>query len=74
MFGEMGRWLMIAGGVLFLVGAVIFLAGRIPGLGRLPGDIAIQRDGFSLFMPCGTMIVVSIVLTVVLNLIGRLFR
>lgn len=74
MFGELGRWLMIAGGVLFLVGAVIFLAGRIPGLGRLPGDIVIQRDGFSLFMPFGTMIVVSIILTVVLNLIGRLFR
>ena len=74
MFSELGRWLMIAGGALFVLGTVMFLAGRIPGLGRLPGDIVIQRDGFSLFMPFGTMIVVSIVLTLVLNLIGRLFR
>lgn len=74
MLNELGRWLMIAGGGLLILGVLLTLAGRIPGLGRLPGDIFIQRENFSFYMPLGTMIVVSLVLTVILNLIARLFR
>ena len=74
MLNELGRWLMIAGGGLLILGVLLTLAGRIPGLGRRPGDIFIQRENFSFYMPLGTMIVVSLVLTVILNLIARLFR
>jgi len=72
--GDIGRILMVAGGGLFLLGLLIFLGGRFPGLGHLPGDITIQRENFTLYAPIGTMIVVSVVLTVVLNLISRFFR
>ena len=71
---DIGRAIMVAGGALFLVGLLLVLSGRLPGLGNLPGDITIQRDNFTLYMPCGTMIVVSVVLTLVLNLISRFWR
>ena len=47
------------------------LIGKIPGLGRLPGDILIKRDNVTIFIPLGTMIFVSVVLTLLLNLIAR---
>jgi hypothetical protein len=72
--GDMGRILMITGGGIFVLGLLLVLAGRIPGLGQLPGDITIQRDNFTLYAPLGTMIVVSIVLTLVVNLIARFWR
>jgi len=72
--GDIGRLLMVAGGGLFLLGLVLVLAGRIPGLGHLPGDITIHRDNFTLYAPIGTMIVVSVVLTVLLNLLLRFLK
>lgn len=72
--GEMGRLLMMAGAGLFALGLVIFLAARIPGFGQLPGDITIERNNFTLYAPIGTMIVVSVVLTLLLNLIARFWR
>jgi hypothetical protein len=74
MLSELGRWLIILGAGLLVLGLLLTFVGRIPGLGRLPGDIVIQRENFSFYMPLGTMIVVSLVLTVLINLIGRLFR
>ena len=71
---DMGRWLMILGGVLFVTGLVVFLAGRIPGLGQLPGDIRIERENFTLYAPLGTMLLISVVLTIVINLIARFWR
>ena len=72
--GDIGRLLMIAGGGIFALGLLLLLAGRIPGFGQLPGDITIQRDNFTLYAPFGTMIVVSIILTIVVNLVARLWR
>jgi hypothetical protein len=43
-------------------------------LGRLPGDIVIQRDNFTLYIPLGTMIVLSLVLSLLLNLAARFFN
>lgn len=71
---DMGRWLMILGGILFVMGFVVFLAGRIPGMGQLPGDIRIERDNFTLYAPLGTMLLISVVLTIVINLIARFWR
>ena len=56
--------------LLAIVGGGLLLAAKL-GLERLPGDIVIKRDGFTLYAPIGLMIVLSIVLTVVLNLISR---
>jgi hypothetical protein len=71
---DLGRMLLIMGGLLLVIGLVLTLAGRIPGLGNLPGDIAIERDNFRLYAPIGTMIVVSLVLTLILNIVVRFFR
>jgi len=70
----LGRTLIWIGGGLLALGLLFVLIGRIPGLGRLPGDIVIKRENVTIFIPLGTMIVVSIVLSVLLNLIARLRR
>lgn len=74
MFTDLGRWLIIVGGALLLLGGLLLLVGRIPGLGRLPGDMVIRRENFTLYFPLGTMVLVSLVLTLLFNLIGRFFR
>lgn len=53
------------------IGRLLLVAGKIPGLGRLPGDLTIERGGWTIFLPLGTMIVVSLLLTLLLNLFLR---
>jgi hypothetical protein len=67
----LGRALLILGVVFVAVGLVLVLAPRIPFLGRLPGDITIEREGMTIYIPIASMIVVSILLSIVLSLIGR---
>lgn len=71
---DMGKLLIFFGVVIVIVGFGIILFGKIPGLGKLPGDIVIQRDNFSCVFPIVTSILLSIVLTVVLNLILHIFN
>jgi len=71
---DLGRVLIIAGGLLVLIGVAIVLAPRIPFLGRLPGDILFQRDGVTIAIPLATSILLSLVLTVLLNLLARIFN
>lgn len=69
-----GRFLLVAGLVLAVIGALLVVAPRIPGLdrlGRLPGDIVVDRGPVTIFVPVVSSIVISIVLTIVLNLILR---
>jgi hypothetical protein len=66
----LGRLMIIAGIVLAGVGLLIVFAPNIPGLGRLPGDIHIDRGNVQVFIPFGSMIVISIVLTVLFNVFG----
>ena len=67
----LGRSLLIIGLVVAGIGLVLVLAPRIPLLGKLPGDIVFQRDGVTVVIPLATMLVISLVLTIVLDLIGR---
>jgi hypothetical protein len=69
---SIARYLMIGGLILFLVGGGVYLASKfgIP-LGRLPGDIRIEGENGSFYFPVTTSILVSVVLTVVLNVIGK---
>jgi hypothetical protein len=69
---EIGKWLILFGVLLAIVGSAILLLGKVPWIGRLPGDIAIQRDNFSCFFPLATSILLSIVLTVLFNIILRI--
>ena len=72
---NIGRYLMLGGILLFLVGGLIFLAPKfgIP-FGRLPGDIHIERENFSFHFPLASSIVISILLTIILNVVVRLLR
>jgi hypothetical protein len=68
-----GRSLLIFGVLLVAAGGLVLLASRLPFLGRLPGDLFFQRDGVSFYLPLATIVVVSIVLTLVANILIRLF-
>ncbi len=69
--GDLGRFLIVIGALIVLVGVVLVLAGRIPGLGRLPGDIVVRRGSFTLYFPLATSILLSLLLTLVFWFIGR---
>ena len=69
-----GRFLLVAGLVLSAVGALLILAPRIPGfdrLGRLPGDFVVERGPVTIFLPIVSSLVISVLLTIVLNLFLR---
>lgn len=73
-FEHMGRTFLILGGVLITVGLLLTFGGRIPLLGKLPGDIHIQRGKLSCYFPLASSLLVSLILTVLVNLVLRLFR
>jgi hypothetical protein len=67
-----GKWIVILGIVIVIVGGIIWLLGRIPGLHNLPGTIKIQGSGFTVIIPLLTMIILSVVLTIFINIILRI--
>ena len=66
----MARWLIIAGVILIAVGLAWPLLAKL-GLGRLPGDIHIERDGYSFYFPITTGLIVSIVLSLLFWLLRK---
>ena len=71
---DVGRFLIILGFIIVALGVVILLAGRLPFIGHLPGDILIRRGGGSFYFPIVTCLLLSIALTVVLNVLTLIFR
>jgi hypothetical protein len=69
----LARLLVVGGLAIALAGLALLAAARL-GLGRLPGDIVIERGNFSFALLLGTSLVLSVVLTVVLNLVLRIWR
>lgn len=70
-FGGFGKTLILFGAVLMVLGVVFVLAPKIPFLGKLPGDIHLKGKNWSFSFPVVTCIVISIVLTLLLNLFSR---
>lgn len=68
---ELGRPLIVLGAVLLVLGLLLTFGPRIPGLGRLPGDIVWRRGNTTVYFPIVTCIVVSLLLTLVLGLFKR---
>jgi len=66
-----GRILIYLGVLLVVVGVIVLLTGKIPWLGHMPGDFAIQRDHFTFYFPITTCIVISIVVSLVLYFFRR---
>ena len=73
-FEGIGKLLLIVGGLIVVVGVVLSFVGRIPFIGRLPGDVSFQMGSFSVYVPVASGIVISLVATIVLNIVMRLFR
>ena len=65
------RALIVIGLVIAVVGAVMVFGSRIPVLGHLPGDIVIHRDNLTIFIPLGTMLLISVVVSVVIAFLNR---
>ena len=68
---ELGKLLIIVGGFVVLVGLFLVLGLRIPFLGKLPGDISIDRGNVHFYFPIATGLLLSVVLTLLLNLFFR---
>jgi uncharacterized membrane protein SirB2 len=68
---SIGKVLIFAGIALILIGALVTFSGKMPWLGKLPGDISIQKNGFSLYFPITTSIIISVVLSLILMLIRK---
>ncbi len=71
MLPDFGKLLMGAGLVLLVVGGLLTLSGRIPWLGRLPGDLYVERDNFRFYFPLATSIVLSLVVSLLLWMFRR---
>ena len=72
---ELGKILLGLGLLMVLLGVVLLaignLSGKVPWLGRLPGDISVERDNWKFYFPLTTCIVISVVLTLLFSLFGR---
>ncbi|MEJ2739954.1 MAG: DUF2905 domain-containing protein [Dehalococcoidia bacterium] len=69
---EIGKILLILGGIIIVIGLVLVFSHHIPFLGKLPGDIVVKKDNFSLYFPLVTFLLISIVLTIIINVVLRL--
>ena len=68
---DVGKLLIIAGALIVLIGLAFTFGPRIPFLGRLPGDIAVDRGNVHFYFPIVTCLLLSVVATVILNLFFR---
>jgi len=68
---DIGRFLLFVGVLIAVVGAVLLFLPRVPWLGRLPGDILVRRGPVTFYFPLVTSIVLSVLLTILLNLWRR---
>ena len=63
--GELGKMMVLAGVVILVAGLVVMLLGKIPFVGKLPGDILIKKENFSFYFPLTTCVLLSIILTAI---------
>lgn len=70
-FSNIGKVLLIAGLSLAGIGLLLWLGGKLPGIGRLPGDILIKKGNFTFYFPIVTCILLSVILSLILALFRR---
>ena len=73
-FSDLGKLLVVVGAGIVILGLLVWAAGRLPFFGHLPGDITLQRPNGTVFIPLASCLLLSVVLTVLLNLLLLLFR
>ncbi len=75
MMAPLGKAIVGIGAMLVIIGLIVWFAGdKLSWFGRLPGDIRVERPGFSFFFPITTMIILSIVLSILLSILSRFFK
>jgi Protein of unknown function (DUF2905) len=67
----LGKILILFGGLMAVIGVLILFMGKIPWLGRLPGDILIQRKNFSFYFPLTTSLLITLILSALLWVFSR---
>lgn len=67
----LGKSLIVFGLIIAALGVVLTFAGKVPWLGRLPGDIYVKRDNFTFYFPLATSILVSVILSLILWLLRK---
>lgn len=71
---ETGKWIIIAGVLIVLIGVIVyFFHDKLGWIGRLPGDIRIERENFRFYFPFTTMLLLSVVISLLIRLIKRFF-
>ena len=74
MSSDMGKYIIIAGVIIILLGVIIyFFHDKLNWIGRLPGDMRIEKENFKFYFPITTMIIFSLTLTAIIQIIRRLF-
>ena len=68
---DLGKVLIGFGVLIAVIGGVLVLAGRVPWIGRLPGDVYIQRGNWSFYFPLATSLIVSVLLTLIFWMVNR---
>lgn len=68
---DLAKTLMLIGALIFGLGVVLALSGKVPWIGKLPGDILIKKENFSFYFPLATCIILSIILTLIMQLFNR---
>ncbi len=68
---SIGRAVVLTGILLIIIGIILIFIHKIPLIGRLPGDIHIQRKNFTLYFPITTCIVISLILTLIMYLLHK---
>ncbi len=68
---EIGKFLIIFGLVVVIIGLILTFIGKIPLIGKLPGDIVIERRNFVFYFPLGTSILLSIIISLIFYLMGK---
>ena len=71
---QFGRVLVLVGAVILFLGLLLVVAERVPLIGRLPGDITVRGDGWTVYAPLATSIVLSVLLTLVLSAVAWVRR
>jgi hypothetical protein len=68
---QFGKTLLIIGAVTMVFGTIFLISGKIPWIGRLPGDIIVQKKSFTFYLPIATSILLSLLITLIFWFMGR---
>jgi hypothetical protein len=75
MNSDTGKWIIVAGVLILLIGVIVyFFHDKLHWIGRLPGDIRVEKENFKFYFPITTMIVASVLFTLLVNIIKKMFH